>query len=100
MTATSMAGLTDASNIVISDPIPANTGFKFGGAIFNAGTSTLTSSISYSNNNGTTWVYTPVSGGCAAPAGYDYCVTNVKWTMSGAMPSGTNFSSGLVVRVK
>lgn len=100
VTATNGSGLTDASNVVVTDSIPADTGFKVGGASFNAGTSTLSAAISYSNDNGSSWTYTPASGGCSAPAGYDYCVTDVRWTMTGSMPTGTNFSIGLVVRIK
>lgn len=100
VTATNGSGLSNASNVVVTDPVPTNTGFKVGGATFNAGTSTLSAALSYSNNGGSTWTYTPTSGGCSAPAGYDYCATDVKWTMTGGMPTGTNFSIGLVVRVK
>jgi len=91
------AGLANAYAVSVTDPIPAFTGFKVGGASFNAGSSTLTGAISYSNG---IWGYTPVSGGCAAPTGYDYCVTQVKWTMTGTMPAGTSFTCFLVVGVK
>jgi uncharacterized repeat protein (TIGR01451 family) len=94
------SGLTAAGNVFVTDPIPAYTGFKVGGATFNAGTSTLSFTVVYSNNNGSTWTYTPASGGCGAPAGYDDCVTHVRWTTTGSMPTGTGFSVGLVVRVK
>jgi uncharacterized repeat protein (TIGR01451 family) len=99
-TASNGSGLTTASGIALRDPIPANTGFKTGSASFAAGTSTLFVTISYSNNSGTTWAYVPVSGGCSAPAGYDYCVTDVKWVMTGSMPAATSFSVGIVTRVK
>ncbi len=94
------SGLTNASSIVMTDPVPTYTGFKVGSATFNSGTSTLTAAISYSNDNGSTWTYTPASSGCSAPSGYDYCVTNIKWTMTGNMPSDTNVSTGFIVRVK
>ena len=94
------SGLTAAGSVFVTDPIPAYTGFKIGGATFNAGTSTLSFTVVYSNNGGSTWTYTPVTGGCSAPAGYDHCVTNVKWTTTGSMPTGTSFTVGLVVRVK
>lgn len=100
VTASNGAGLSAASSVVMTDPIPANTGFKIAGATFNAGTSTLTNALSYSDDGGSTWTYTPASGGCSAPAGYDYCVNKVKWTTSGNMPTGTSFSIGLVVVVK
>ena len=82
------AGLTPASVVVVSDPIPVYTGFKVGSATFSPGTSTLSGTPVYSSDNGSTWTYTPISGGCAAPAGYDFCVTNVRWTTTGTMPRG------------
>lgn len=94
------AGLTNASAIDVTEPVPANTGFKVGSASFAPGTSTLTSTASYSNDGGGTWTYAPAGGGCSAPPGYDDCVTHVRWTMAGSMPPGTSFTVGLVVRVK
>jgi hypothetical protein len=44
--------------------------------------------------------YTPGTGACTAPAGYDYCVTHVRWTMAGTMPTGKSFTVGMTVRVK
>ncbi len=91
-------GLTGASTIVVTEPIPANTGFRIGSATFAPGTSTLAVVLSYSD--GAAWTYTPVSGGCAAPVGYDDCVRQVRWTMSGTMPAGTTFGVGFTVRIR
>ena len=47
----------------------------------------------YSDDNGSTWTYTPVSGAGGAPAGYDNNVTNWKIPMSGTMnASGAIFT--------
>jgi uncharacterized repeat protein (TIGR01451 family) len=55
----------------------------------------------YSNDNGSTWVYTPVSGGGGAPAGYDGNITNWRIPMSGTMnANGANFTINYKVRVK
>ncbi len=94
------SGLTSASAVVVTEPVPANTGFKVGTATFAPGTSTLTAAISYSDDGGSTWTYSPASGGCLAPAGYDYCVRSIRWTMSGSMPTGTSFGIGLTVCVR
>ena len=94
------ASLTPASAVVVTDPIPTYAGFRVGSATFSPGTSTLSGTPVYSSNNGATWTYSPVSGGCAAPAGYDFCVTNVRWTTTGTMPAGTSFTVNFVVRVK
>jgi uncharacterized repeat protein (TIGR01451 family) len=55
----------------------------------------------YSNNNGSTWVYTPVSGGGGAPAGYDGNVTNWRIPMNGTMnANGANFTINYKLKVK
>jgi uncharacterized repeat protein (TIGR01451 family) len=55
----------------------------------------------YSNNNGSTWVYTPSSGGGGAPAGYDSTITNWRMPMSGTMnANNANFSIRYKVRVR
>jgi len=53
----------------------------------------------YSNNNGSTYVYTPVSGGGGAPAGYDRNVTNVRWTFSGNLSQIAPNNTGSVTFV-
>lgn len=56
---------------------------------FIAGSSGLTMGTPvYSNNGGTTWTYTPVSGGGGAPAGYDGAVTNFRIPLTGTMNGG------------
>jgi uncharacterized repeat protein (TIGR01451 family) len=92
ISASNGAGLTPASSVVVTDPIPTFTGLKVGSATFSPGTSTLSGTPTYSNDNGSTWTYSPVSAGCSAPTGYDHCATNVRWT--------TNFTAAFVVRVK
>jgi hypothetical protein len=55
----------------------------------------------YSNDNGSTWVYTPVSGGGGALAGYDSNVTNWKIPMNGTMNAGgANFTINYKASVK
>ncbi|MEN6473902.1 MAG: hypothetical protein ABFD81_07815 [Syntrophaceae bacterium] len=55
----------------------------------------------YSADNGSTWTYTPVSGGGEAPAGYDGNVTNWKIPMAGTMNAdGANFSIYYKARIK
>ncbi len=46
------SGLTDASTVVLTDPIPTYTGFKVGSASFSAGTSTLSGTAVYSEQFG------------------------------------------------
>jgi uncharacterized repeat protein (TIGR01451 family) len=93
-------GSSNANAIVLVDSIPSYAGFRIGSASFAAGTSGLTSAVSYSRDHGVTWSYTPGTGGCTAPSGYDYCVTHVRWVMTGAMVPSRNFTIGMTVRVK
>jgi uncharacterized repeat protein (TIGR01451 family) len=92
----------DASSFVITDQIPANTDFKVGSITNSLGTTGLTASIAYSNDSGTTWTYTPASGGGGAPTGYDRNVTKVRLSFGGAFsptsPNNTG-SVGFTVRI-
>ena len=87
-------GTAVASSLVITDPIPANTDFKVGSVTSNLGTTGLTAAVSYSNNGGSTWVYTPASGGGGAPAGYDRLVTNLRWTFTGNLSQNSPNNTG------
>jgi hypothetical protein len=102
-----------SGSVIVSDATPANMemfvgdlgGAGTGPAVFNAGTSGLsytytnlasaTDNIEFSNNNGTSWTYTPVPDA----AGFDAAVTNVRMRPTGAMAAGTNFSFRLRYRV-
>ncbi len=76
-------GGSPAQGLSITDAVPLNTDFKVGTAATSLGTTGLTVVIAYSNDNGTTYTFTPASGGGGAPAGYDSRVTNVRWTFTG-----------------
>lgn len=57
--------------------------------------------ISYSNNGGVSYAYTPVSGGGGAPAGYDANVTNWQISMTGTMAANNaNFTINYKVLAK
>src|ERR1041384_2501854 len=89
-------GTGAASSFVVSDPVPANTDFKIGSVTSSLGTTGLTVAIAYSNNGGSSYVYTPVSGGGGAPGGYDRNVTNVRWTFSGNLSQSSPNNAGSV----
>ena len=56
---------------------------------------------SYSNDNGATYTYIPVSGGGGAPAGFDANVTNWKIEMTGTMANtGGNFDLNYQVMIR
>jgi hypothetical protein len=89
-------GASSASLFVITDPIPANTDFKIGSSTTSLGTTGLTPTLAYSNDGGTTWTYTPVSGAGGAPAGYDRSVTNVRWSFAPSLSQTSPNNTGSV----
>jgi hypothetical protein len=89
-------GGQSAQVFVVVDPIPANTDFKIGSTSTNLGTTGMTVSITFSNDNGTSYSYTPVSAGGGAPAGYDRSVTNVRWTFGGNLSQTAPNNTGSV----
>lgn len=95
ITFTNTGGLA-AQTLVIKDPIPPSTDFKVGSVTTSLGTTGLTVVVAYSNNGGTTWVYTPVSGGGGASAGYDRNVTNIRWTFTGNLSQTSPNNAGSV----
>lgn len=96
-------GSVAARTLVIKDPIPSFTDFKVGSVTSALGTTGLTVAIAYSNDGGSTFVYTPVSGGGGASAGYDRNVTNVRWTFTGNLsqtPPNNAGSVGFTVKIR
>jgi uncharacterized repeat protein (TIGR01451 family) len=90
------SGTGGASSLVITDPIPANTDYKVGANTSSLGTTGLSFVVAYSNNSGATYVYTPVSGGGGADAGYDRAVTHIRWTFTGTLSQTSPNNSGSV----
>src|SRR5205823_11822249 len=85
-----------ASSFVIADAVPANTDFKVGSVTNSLGTTGLSVVVAYSNDNGSTWTYTPVSGGGGAASGYDRNVTNIRWTFTGNLSQTSPNHTGAV----
>ena len=90
------SGGSAARNLSIVDQTPANTDFKVGTATASLGSTGLTVTISYSNDNGITYGYTPVSGGGGAPDGYDRNVTHVRWAFAGSLGQAAPNNTGSV----
>ena len=100
-----------ANNFIIIDPNPANAvpaervfrnvDFKVGSLTSSPGSSGLVAAFAYSNDGGTTWTYTPVSGAGGAPAGYDRVVTNVRWSFAGSLSqTGPNNTGSVTLTVR
>jgi uncharacterized repeat protein (TIGR01451 family) len=101
------SGASAASALVLSDPLNTNTGYKLASATCNAGSAgpglACPGAAAFSTTAAPgpyVYGYTPVNQGCSAPLGYDYCVTSVRWTMTGSQAPGTNFNVNFIVRVK
>jgi uncharacterized repeat protein (TIGR01451 family) len=97
------SGTAVAQNFRLTDPNPAttiklntNTDFKVGSVVNSLGTTGLTIAVSYSNDNGSTFAYTPVSGSGGAPAGYDANVTHVRWTFTGTLSQTSPNNTGTI----
>ena len=103
-------GGNSARSLVLTDPDPSttlrlntSTYFKLGSATSSLGTTGLTVIVSYSNNNGSTFAYTPASGGGGAPAGYDGNVTHIRFSFTGNLSQTSPNNTGSVsfqVRIK
>jgi CSLREA domain-containing protein len=85
-----------AQVFIVTDPIPLNTDFKLGSQGTNLATTGMTVTITYSNDNASTWTYTPVSGAGGAPTGYDRSVTHVRWSFTGNLNQGSPNNTGSV----
>jgi hypothetical protein len=117
---TNRGGATNTDTVVITDPMPVNTEFFVKGInagsgplLFTDGTqasglsysmeslASTTDNISFSNDNGASFVYTPIPD----IAGYDSAVTNIKVALNGAFKASNgaphpSFSISFRVRVQ
>lgn len=94
------AGEYAASSVVVTDQVPTQVMFKLGSLTQSlpAGLGTM---VAYSRDGGISWDYTPVSGACGAPAGYDACVNQLRWTITGGTLAPAAASSvGFLARVR
>jgi uncharacterized repeat protein (TIGR01451 family) len=95
-----------AQQFVLIDPDPSttlkindNTDFKVGSATTTLGGFTGVT-VAYSNDGGTTYAYTPASGGGGAPSGYDRNVTHVRWTFTGSLATSGSGSISFTARIR
>jgi uncharacterized repeat protein (TIGR01451 family) len=91
--AISNVGTASALSVVVADTLPQQVDFQVGSVASNLppGISTV---VEYSNDNGASWTYLPASAGCAAPAGYDRCVDNIRWLLQADLTSTPPDNSG------
>ncbi|HWK90384.1 MAG TPA: hypothetical protein VNP72_10320, partial [Longimicrobium sp.] len=89
----SNVGSAAAQGVVLHDDVPAQLWFKFA-SVNNSLPAGVSAAVQYSTDGGATWTYTPVSGGCGAPSGYDACVDRIRWVLSGTLPADQVASMG------
>jgi uncharacterized repeat protein (TIGR01451 family) len=75
------SGSENAVSVVHVDSLPAQVGFKPGSVVTTLPPA-VSATVAYSNDGAASWTYVPVSAACGAPAGYDYCVTHVRLSLS------------------
>jgi uncharacterized repeat protein (TIGR01451 family) len=79
-------GSEDAMDLIAVDSLPAETEFQVGSAS-NTLPPGVTVVVEYSDDGGSTWTYTPLSGACGAAAGYDLCVNRIRWRFQNPLSS-------------
>lgn len=91
-------GQLDANSFVLEDKIPVYTDFRVGSAVF-IGTG-FTAIIEYSNDDGNTWTYAPISGGGGATAGYDRNVTHIRWTVTPGIAENKTITARFMSKIQ
>jgi uncharacterized repeat protein (TIGR01451 family) len=81
------AGSEAAESVVTVDSLPAEVEFRVGSVA-----TTLPPGVGGTvefSTDGADWTYSPASGGCGAPAGFDGCVTRIRWTLTDPLSAVT-----------
>jgi len=96
------AGTEAAVAVSSVDSLAAEVRYKVGSTVTNfpAG---IGVTVEYSDDDGATWTYSPVSGACGAPAGYDDCVTGIRWSLQDDLGATAPDNAGdvqFVARIK
>lgn len=85
-------GELGATGVALVETVASQVAFKIG-SVTSTLPSGVTAAVSYSNDGGTTFTYTPLSGGCAAATGHDGCVNRVRWSFTGTLAPGAAASA-------
>jgi uncharacterized repeat protein (TIGR01451 family) len=94
-------GSEAAADVVMVDSLPAEVEFKVG-SVASLLPGGMTVVVEYSTD-GADWTYVPISTGCAAPAGFDRCVTHIRWTLQqplGAVAPDNTATLEFVARIR
>jgi uncharacterized repeat protein (TIGR01451 family) len=88
-------GTRSAFNVVLMDSLPADLQFKLGSVVTSLPAG-IGAAVEFSNDSGASWLYTPTSGSCGAPAGYDGCVHGIRWRLLASLSSVAPNNAGSV----
>jgi uncharacterized repeat protein (TIGR01451 family) len=72
------AGNEEAVDLASVDSLPPEIEFQVG-SVSNTLPAGVTVLVEFSDDEGSTWTYSPASGGCGGGAGYDRCVNRIRW---------------------
>jgi uncharacterized repeat protein (TIGR01451 family) len=92
------SGNASAVSVVVVSGVPGFTDYQLN-SVTSSMPAGVTANVQYTSD-GTTWTYTPVSGGCGAPAGFDRCVTQVRWLLQAPLTAGSSGNTYLSSRVR
>ena len=85
-------GTEGAIGVEVADSIPAQVVYQVGSAAQTLPTG-VSATVEFAQSQGV-FNYTPTSGGCGAPPGFDDCVRFVRWTLSAPLPSAAGSNQG------
>ncbi len=95
-------GTDSLQTLAVIDAVPAFTQFRVGSVDPGTPPASITGvTPQYSNDGGTSWTYTPVSGGGGAPVNFDANVTHVRFVLAGVLEPGGASATGVsfIVRI-
>jgi uncharacterized repeat protein (TIGR01451 family) len=95
-------GSAPATDVVVIDLLPVQVLFAVSSVTTDLPQG-VTAVVEYSRDNGATWTYAPVAGACGAPAGFDGCMTHVRWRLLNPLPNSSGQNTGtaeFVTRVR
>ncbi len=90
-------GSAAAVNVIVTDAVPPEAQFKLGSVVTSLPAG-VTATVEYYAAG--VWTYTPASQGCDAPAGYDACVTKVRWLLQTPLAPAATGNTWLTARAK
>ena len=84
-----------ATGVVLEDSLGSELEFELG-SVSSTLPAGVSAAVSYSQDGGVTWSYTPASGACGAAGGFDACVTAIRWQFTGDFAAGAPSGAGLL----